>query len=288
MRYFVPILLTLSYILITPFLARSESLTVSLVVGVTEIVFAGYASPNSQIVIKEDGSVVGTTTSDSSGNWTKAITVAVPSNHTYELYTTDTLSVASSTISYSLSVAGGTTTTISNIVMPSTILLTGTTLSGQSYPGSSLTLTSNLGDTLTLTVPLGGLWSLDLTTWLSGGPHAISAISTVGSYISLSSSSVNYTAPAPSPSPAITPTPSPTSPPTSTPPLSPVPSLSPTPTPKPYPIALYDQNSDGRLSLSELFGVISSWLKRHLPCDLNRDTRCNLIDLSILLYYFER
>lgn len=288
MRFFYSILATLTFLLSTV-LVHSESLTVSLMVGVTEVIFSGYASPNSQIVVKEDGSVVGTTTSDSGGNWTKTISVAVPSNHTYELYATDTSSLATATISYSLSVAGGTTTSIGNIVMPSTITLNGSTLSGKSYPSSSLTLTSNLGDTLTLTVPTSGIWSLDLTTWLSGGPHSISAVSSIGSYLSLNSSSVSYTAPTPSPSPTQTPTPAPTNPTSSSPSLAtPTPSPTTTPTPKPYPITLYDQNNDGRLSLSELYGVISSWIKRHLPCDLNRDTRCDLIDLSILLYYFER
>ncbi|MBP9702468.1 hypothetical protein KBD69_02170 [Candidatus Woesebacteria bacterium] len=287
MRYIVPILATLTFLLST-ILVRSESLTVSLVVGVTEVVFSGYTSPSSQIVIKEDGSVVGTTTSDSSGLWTKTVSVAVPTTHTYELYATDASSIASATISYSLSVAGGTTTSISNIVMPPTVILSGTTLSGQSYPGSSLTATSDLGDTLTLTVPGSGMWSTDLTTWLTGGPHNISVVTTVGSFISLSSTSLTYTTPAPSPSPTTTPNSSSSLSPTPTSSPSPSPSSAPTSTPIPYAIEIYDQNQDGRLGLGELISVITSWLKQHLPCDLNRDTRCDLIDLSILLYYFER
>ena len=296
MRYIVPILATLTFLLST-ILVRSESLTVSLVVGVTEVVFSGYTSPSSQIVIKEDGSVVGTTTSDSSGLWTKTVSVAVPTTHTYELYATDASSIASATISYSLSVLGGTTTSISNIVMPPTILLSGTTLSGQSYPGSSLTATSDLGDTLTITVPGSGMWSTDLTTWLTGGPHNISVVTTVGSFISLSSTSLTYTTPAPSPSPTPTPSSTPTSSSTTTSASSSPaatsspftsPSSAPTSTPIPYAIEIYDQNQDGRLGLGELISVITSWLKQHLPCDLNRDTRCDLIDLSILLYYFER
>lgn len=292
MRYFVPILVALTFLLST-LLVRSESLTVSLVVGVTEVTFSGYTSPLAQIVIKEDGGVIGTTTSDSSGNWSKTVSIALPGLHTYELYGTDSSSRTTATISYNLSVVGNTTTTIDNIVLPPTAELSGTNLIGSSYPGSTITITFSSGETPSLVVPASGNWSYDLTTHTSSATITVTA--TVGSFLSLQSTSLSYVAPTPTPSQTPSPSTSPSSSSTTasaspSPSSSITPSVSPSPSPTPTPffIPLYDQNQDGKLGIGELFDVITSWLKHHLPCDLNRDQKCNLIDLSILLYYFER
>ena len=292
MRYLVPVLLTFIFLLST-ILVRSESLTVSMVVGVTEVVFSGYTGPNSQIVIKEDGSVIGTTTSDSSGLWSKTVSIALPGLHTYELYGTDSSSRTTATISYNLSVVGNTTTTIDNIVLPPTAELSGTNLIGSSYPGSTITITFSSGETPSLVVPASGNWSYDLTTHTSSATITVTA--TVGSFLSLQSTSLSYVAPTPTPSQTPNPSTSPISSSTTTstspsPSSSVTPSISPSPSPTPTPffIPLYDQNDDGRLNLSELFEIVSSWLRHHLPCDLNNDQKCDLVDLSILLYYFER
>lgn len=288
MRHFVPILVTFALLLFTT-LVLAESLSVSMTVGSTNITFSGYTSPNSQVVIKEDGSVVGTTTSDSSGNWTKTISVAIPTLHSYDLYATDTLSLSTATVTYSLNVIGNTTTTIDNIVLPPTITSSAYAVSGSAYPSSTVTLTSSSGDTYSLTVAASGLWTYDLSS-LTGGPYTITAVNTVGSYLSINSTSLSFNGPTPSSAPASsTPNPSSssegsqsTTPPTSSP--------SPTPTPKqlPFFIKLYDTNSDDTLSLSELITIVTNWLTKHVPCDLNRDKACNLIDLSILLYYIGR
>lgn len=292
MRFLVPILAAVTFLLST-LLVHSESLSVSLQVGVTEVVFSGFTSPNSQVLLKEDGSVIGTTTSDSSGNWSKTISVATPNTlHTYAIYSTDSSSRQSTTISYNLNVSGNTTTSVSNIVIPPTISLSGNLLSGSGYPSATITTTSSTGDTLTAVVNGSGNWSEDLST-LPSGSHALSATMSVSSYLSLSSASVNYTTPTPTPSstPAASSSPSTTissSTPTPSVATSPLPSLNPTPSARPFFIRLYDQNQDGKLTKTELFDTIKSWLRKLLVCDLNQDGICNLIDLSILLYYFER
>lgn len=272
----------------------AESISVSLQVGSTLLTFSGYTSPSALVVIKEDGNVVGTTTSNASGDWTHTLTVAVPTLHTYDLSATDTANHSTSTVSYNLNVVGNTTTTLTNIVLPPTLTLLGSTAFGTTYPNSSLTLTFDTGNSATFPVGGTGAWSYDLSA-LAPGTYTLTATSTVGSYLSLESTPVTYTATAASPSP--TPTPTPSSTPTSSsapssqssaPSASPSPSLSPSPTPAPFFLPLYDQNQDGHLTLSELYDVIKNWLSAHLPCDLNRDQACNLIDLSILLYYFER
>lgn len=280
--------LTLLTLILTYTHIRAESLTVSLVVGTTEVVFSGYTSPLSQIVVKEDGSVIGTTTSDSMGNWNKTISVSIPALHTYELYSTDASSRTSQTISYNLNVVGNTTTTIGNIVLPPTISSVESTITGSGYPTATITLTSSSGDVYTTTVPANGNWQYDLSAIL-GGPYSLTATQSVGSYISLESASISFTGTTPAPS--STPTPSSSAAPSQS--SSPSPSLIATPSPSPSPnnpffFPLYDNNQDGKLTLSELFDILKNWLTHHLPCDLNNDSKCNLIDLSILLYYFER
>lgn len=287
-------LISLALFLITLVLARSaihaESLSISLVVGTTEVILSGYTSPLSQVVVKEDGSVIGTTTSDSLGNWSKTISVAIPSLHTYELYVTDASSRISKTISYNLNVAGNTTTTISNIVLPPTLSQSTTTITGSGYPTATITLTSSSGDSYTTIIPGTGNWQIDLSSVL-GGPYTLTATQSVGSYISLESTTLSFTGSTPTPSSTpnssssstsiSSPQPSTSIPPTITPTTSPSPKT-------PFFVPLYDNNQDGKLALSELFEVLKNWLTRHLPCDLNKDSKCNLIDLSILLYYFER
>jgi len=109
-----------------------------------------------------------------------------------------------------------------------------------------------------------------------------------------------------------TPTPTPTSTPgpTSTP--TPAPTATPTPTPAPtlpLVVRVFDFDASGRIEIGEVFSAVGAWVKEWkeilkeeialvkgeaiIPrkikrCDLNRDGRCDLIDLSILLYYVGR
>jgi len=79
----------------------------------------------------------------------------------------------------------------------------------------------------------------------------------------------------------------------------------PSPTPKlPPGIAVYDLNSNDKLEVGELFLVVKNWVddwrqslslsrktatrKYGDSCDLNGDENCDIIDLSILLFYIDR
>ena len=115
----------------------------------------------------------------------------------------------------------------------------------------------------------------------------------------------------PTPTSAVTPTsaPAPTNTPepvaTSTP--APAATVTPVPTPAiPAVVAAFDIDGSGRIEIAEVFAAVKIWVeewKRALieeispealptreikKCDLNRDRRCNLVDLSILLYYVGR
>lgn len=74
------------------------------------------------------------------------------------------------------------------------------------------------------------------------------------------------------------------------------------------PVILFDPDGDGKIALKEIFIVVKNWVeewrqtileeaamaekgmsdKKNRKCDLNKDYKCNLKDLSILLFYVER
>jgi len=110
--------------------------------------------------------------------------------------------------------------------------------------------------------------------------------------------------------PAATNTPGPAA--TSTP--APAATATPVPTPAiPAVVAVFDIDGSGKIEIAEVFAVVKTWVEewkealleevkvvqegwvgvtpapREIKkCDLNRDRRCNLVDLSILLYYIGR
>ncbi|MFH1827004.1 MAG: hypothetical protein ABH812_01050 [bacterium] len=118
--------------------------------------------------------------------------------------------------------------------------------------------------------------------------------------------------PTPTPTPISAPTSTPTPTPTSSNTVSETPTLIPTqalviPNVLIHYIGFLDNN--GRFKISSLFDVIKTWVddwKKQLSeetiaknnentkigevkkCDVNQDNRCNLVDLSILLYYFSK
>lgn len=183
-------------------LTYAESLSVSLSVGETQISFDGYTSPNAFITIKQNNAVIATTTADSSGDFTKTVTVGGPGIQSFELYASDTNSVVSPTISYTVNLAPVTLTSISNIVFPPTInpgilpesVGDSYTLSGLTHPLSSLSLLVSDGSTYSIT-PLGdGSWSITFTTSSSSGSYtAYLTASMPGNYLSLASETISYT-----------------------------------------------------------------------------------------------
>lgn len=107
------------------------------------------------------------------------------------------------------------------------------------------------------------------------------------------------------PAPVATATPAPVA--TATPvPATPTPVTAPA---IPLVVAVFDTDGSGRIEVGEVLSVVKSWVdewrvvlqeevalakgeaivpRKLKKCDINRDGRCNLFDLSILLYYIER
>ncbi len=287
MRHLLSLILvfSLTAILLHPIKTHSESLSVSLQVGTTQINFSGYASPSSFIVIKEGSTTIASTTANTSGIWSTTLNVTVPGIHTYTIHATDTSNRQSSPIEYTLNVVGNTTTTISNIVISPTVSLSLHLLSGSAYPLANLTLLVSTGSSYSFTAGSDGSWSFDLSSF-SSGTHTLTLTATVASsYLSLESIPLIYLAEGATSSSSQS----------STSTASPTPSKSPSSLTSPSPhtistpffIKIYDLDHNGKLTKPELIDIIKAWLQKLLICDLNHDQRCNLVDLSILLYYIE-
>lgn len=174
--------------------AFAESLSVSLRVGDTRISFDGYSSPGAFITIKQNSSVVGTTVADASGNWNKTVDADNPGIQSFDLYATDSTNISTPTLSYSVNLTANTLTTISNIVFPSTISITGLTLSGQTNPSGSLTLLVSDGTTFIIPVTPSGEWSFTIpsTSFTAGTYTAYLTLTMPGNYISLSSDTISF------------------------------------------------------------------------------------------------
>jgi hypothetical protein len=306
----------LIFFFLSPLFSYAQTeLTVTIQVGVTNLNLSGRASPQAQITVLENNAVIGTTTADSSGNFSKTLQGMEAGIHSISIYSTDTNGETTSTIIYSLSLSLGTETTLSNIIMPSTVVLSGDgiakgdtlKISGLGVPLSTITIfINNTTNTLTKTATSGvdGSWEYNFnTSELDVGDRNLYVkISTSDGYQSesseikdfsiLTASTVTSVSAAATPGPVATST------------LVPekivclLPSLIRT---------LYDPNNNCRIEKEEIFTVVKFWteewrgfikevyaaglegeIKAFQKCDFNRDNACNLVDLSILLFYIER
>ncbi|MEI8232827.1 MAG: hypothetical protein WCG44_03720 [bacterium] len=173
----------------------AESLSVSLRVGDTRIAFDGFTSPGAFVTIKQNASVIGTIVAGSDGNFSKTVDAYNPGIQTFELYATDSNSISTSTISYSVNLVSNTLTTIANIVFPPTIVLDPltNTFSGFSHPLSDLTLVISDGTTYPITVDSDGSWSYLITSDASGSYTAYVIAHMPGNYLSIESEALTFT-----------------------------------------------------------------------------------------------
>ncbi len=304
-------------------LLAQNSLNVTIRVGLVNLTLSGKTSPQAQVTIKKEGAVVGTTTSENNGDFSKTLTGLEEGIHQISLYATDTEGETTSTVNYSIALIAGTDTTLGNIILPSTVFLSdeeiinGDDLEiyGYGAPLSVITIfISNTGGSLTKTtvVDNNGYWQYIFeTSELGEGEGTLYVkLSTTEGYQSEASKTLSFeiqSAPTPTPTPTVTSASTSETTQTGTSSI-----LTPTPVPSPIPFFLakiprflnfFDIDGSGKIEVTEVFASVKAWVdewrtvlvealgpektrvEEPLRCDLNRDGECNLIDLSILLYY---
>lgn len=101
--------------------STTTSATVSAQTGTLRIV--GYASPQAIVYFQETGSIIGTQAANSSSYFDKTFTGVSPGIHLISLYATAGSSHTTLTITFSVNVTTGSTTIVSGVLLPSTLVL---------------------------------------------------------------------------------------------------------------------------------------------------------------------
>jgi hypothetical protein len=309
MRKFILFILAVTLCHLVTSVALAESLSVSLRVGETRVEFTGYTSPSAFIVIKQNDAVISTTVADANGNFTQIVDAYNPGIQSFAISSRDTTGLTTPTLTYNINLLDNTVTTIGNIVFPPTVSLNPLTnlVSGSTYPLASLSLFVN-NASYSVPVATDGSWTYDLTSiGLSSGAYSTYLIATIpGGHLSSASTTISFTiaTPPPSQTPSINVT---------TPSTTPTPSLSPSPSPSLSPaeralvaiLNIFTPDLDLPLISTNLAPIVERWIAfwqistspklaitsdSHLPpgsCDFDGDKNCDLVDLSILLYYIK-
>lgn len=292
---------------------KATNMSVELTVGETTLVLNGYTCPGCLVNIYENNAIIGNTTANSLGVFSKTITALTDGVHTVGLKARDSLNNTSSLVEYSVALTLGSITTINNIVMPPTVViptttvLVGSTLSSSGYSAPSASVLMyilSLGIGTTITTDNNGYWSgyID-TSSISPGSYNLQFKTVISGGLSGEwSGSYPITV---SPLPTATPTPLATATPGSGPTNTPGPAATATPTPVlnlgpikiylptetnlPF-FELFKTNKEKGFSLDKLLIVAKSWVEfwrtdKVTICDLNVDRYCDIYDFSILMSY---
>ncbi len=238
----------------------------------TIIQFSGWAYPNATVTLRQDGTILTTTTASSTAAFSTS-NIVTPGTHTYTLVATDGSGRTSSTASFTITLSEGATIGVSNVFLSPSVVATTTsidtdessTLQGTSRPNSTITIyvTSTAiggGSTnrqFTTTSSAVGAWSRAFTgAELGVGSHDIRTRATSGSQTSEYSPTVTVA-------------------------VNQV-DLCSTSTPG-------DINCDGSVDLVDFSILLFYWQvtnPANARADINADTTVNVTDFSILLYYW--
>lgn len=254
----------------------------------TVVIFRGIAYPNSQVTIQRQGTILATVPADPQARFDVTFGNQPTGIFTYALFAEDARGVVGRESNFTLSISQGTTTTVSGIFLgptigadQSTIKLTETvTVLGTTAPSSEVTIYVASEETTTFKVTAGtdGLWTKQF----------------LGSDLGIGDHNVKSKAVAPtqeisgfSNTVPITVT---------EPPPPPEPEPTPTPAPAPAPDPCdgknrADINCDGKVNLVDFSILLFYWKKTNpanARADISRDGVVNLTDLSILLFHWTK
>ena len=239
--------------------------------GDGRVIISGYAFPNSTVTILVDGNVAKTTKASGNGSYEVTIDEIARGGYTFGIYATDSKGTKSSTFSTSFTVSGARASSLSNINLAPSILVSPNpvdpgqtlTVSGYSFPNATVTLENENSNssvsrkTFTATAGSSGAWSTTIdTASFSKGTYKIRAKGEQTGGLGIKSNFSNYTFYGVGEA--------------ANQPLNP------------------DLNRDGKVNLTD-FSILLFWWNSaggdsDPPADINQDGRVNLTDFSILLF----
>jgi hypothetical protein len=237
--------------------------------GDGQVTITGFTAPRSSVTFLVDGKIAKTTNAGSNGEYTVILDLIARGAYTFGVYSTDPARIKSSTFSTSFTVTGARASTLSNILIPPSILVTPDpatpgspiTISGYSLPNATITIENERDASaasrkvFSATSNSSGVWSISVdTTGFTNGTYKTRAKASQG--VGLATNFSNYTV---------------------------------------YGVGQAatralntDLNRDGKVNLVD-FSILLFWWgtaggDSNPPADINSDTRVNLTDFSILLF----
>ena len=150
----------------------TSALTVSAEVKDTSFYFAGYTAPNSFVVFRENNVIIGTTSSDANGYFSKSIFVVVAGIHNIEIWSSDIDGMETDIINFMLLVLPKQEMALTNIYLPATMAISDTNITdyeninikGYAKPNTNMQITLD-GDTdfiIPITTDSNGAYSIIL------------------------------------------------------------------------------------------------------------------------------
>lgn len=257
-------------------------------ITIGDVVLNGLGYPGSVATVRIDGSVAATLVVPPDGKFNRNFAGLPQGLHTFSVSATDERGLSSPTISLTLSVPGGTTTTIDNLFLPPTInaaspvvLPDNVNLRGFSYPGSTVLIVLSVGKFYQTRAHSDGTWTMNIPSRELGlGSHLVRVNAQLPSGLQSEQGTPVVFLILPGPLP-----PGVTLPPT----FVQQPALPPT-----APIDTQersDVNGDGRVNLTDFSILLYYWgrsttVPGAAVVDFNGDGTIDLKDLSIMLYWW--
>ncbi len=222
--------------------------------------FIGYASPSALVFFIESGSVIGTQLANASSIFDKTLVGLSEGIHSISMYATDVGAVSTLTVTITINVIAGTTTTVSGIILPPTFSVDAgqvkrpASLTGQGYAINNKPVRifiSGSGNSLSLdsTTDGSGHWSVNLNPKLHlGYKYSFAmALDGIGGQSALSQERI-------------------------------------------YEVLLSaDLNVDTLVNLTDFSILMYSYAQSPVPnvlADINDDGPVDLVDFSIMMYYW--
>ena len=229
----------------------SRSVTVAGTQPDTIATFSGFTSPNAFVTILDSNTVVGTTSADAAGVFTKSLTNQTAGNHAFGIQVIDSGGASTPVINLLINLQPHAETIVGDLAMPVTITAqTGVrpVLGGTGTPGSTLSIFIEPGGVIeTAAVAPDGSWSHTLATQLPSG--------TVTAYVVASTPSGLVSAPSSTVSFDIT-------------------------------CMIADYNCSGHIDMVDFSILMYYWGTADPTTDLNNDHIVDLTDFSILMFYW--
>jgi hypothetical protein len=235
--------------------ASAVDVTVTGTVPNTTATLNGFAPASSVVTVKEDGTTVGTATTNPSGTFSKVV-VTNPGTHSYSLFYTDTSGRTTPETTFSgVVLLVHQNTNVNDIHLPSTIELSKTSVYngesvavfGQGAPGSTVHVFVNGSEKFSGTIGGGSDWSFNLN-----GSHYIVGSNTIHTVLTRSGLSDSANS---------------------------------------HSLILTvgncrrsDLNCDGLVNLTDFSILLFHWGSTNSTADINSDGTVSLTDFSIMLF----